>query len=314
MKKIKPVLNIIAAFVSLAMSVTAFAVDVLPSWDEFKQVRENGKSFWQLDIENDSLLFRDRDSFYTAGDRIGQSYTQADRSHALTYGWNVGQDLYTASDIKLTPQELSPIDHPYAAWLYARVFKEINEATGRSMYLGFDFGCFGACAGGAWFQTHLHRLIKQPAPQGWSTQLHNEWGGILTGEYSPGRVLPAAGIDIAPRFKAHFGNILTDASAEGLLRFGSLNSLPQQAASYGFSRAEVKAVAYNASIQGGYFNHQATTVRHKTLVGELEIGYMWRNDQYGLSASVVRRSNEIKELTNGQGAENFARLQFFYAM
>ncbi|MFZ6767097.1 lipid A-modifier LpxR family protein [Undibacterium sp. Di26W] len=286
----------------------------MPSWDEFKQVRQTGKTVLQLDIDNDSLLLKKDDGFYTSGNRIGQTTTQADALQSLTYGWRFGQDLYTASDIKLLPRQIAKIDHPYAGWLYAGMFREKSEATGKSLKLGLDLGCLGPCAGGEWSQTHLHRLINQPLPQGWSTQVRNEWGMVLTGEFSPGRLLPFSGVDVAPRFKGHFGNIFTDAGAELLFRAGSLNTLPEQAANYGFLRTEVKAVAYNASIQGGYFNKQANAVSPKTMVGEVEIGYLWRNDQYGLSASIIRRSNEIRELSNGQGAQNFARLQFFYAM
>ena len=296
------------------LASSAFADNGLPSWEEFKQVRQAGKSFLQVDIDNDSLLMKKDDGFYTSGNRIGQTYVQGSNGQSLTYGWRIGQDLYTASDIKLAPKQIAAIDHPYAGWLYAGIFREKNQASGESQRLALDIGCLGPCAGGEWTQTHLHRLISQPLPQGWSTQLRNEWGVVLSGEYAPLRYAPLSWLDMTPRFKGHFGNIFTDASAELTLRAGSLNALPEQAASYAFLRGELKAVGYNASIQGGYFNKPTLSVTPKTMVGELELGYLWRNDSYGLSASVIRRSNEIRELSNGQGAQNFARLQIFYAM
>lgn len=314
MNPAQPVHRIVIGLSLLLTSASAFSDNMLPSWDEFSQVRQGGKSFLQLDIDNDSLLFKKDDGFYTSGNRIGQTYSRGDASQSLTYGWRLGQELYTASDIKLKPGQISPLDHPYAGWLYAGIFKEKNEVDGKSLRLGLDLGCLGPCAGGEWTQTHLHRLLKQPLPQGWSTQLRNEWGAVLTAEYSPGRLLPASNVDLTPRFRGHFGNIFTDASGELLLRAGSLNVLPEQPASFAFARAEVKAIAYNATIQGGYFNDQASLVKPKTMVGELEIGYLWRNDSYGLSAAIIRRSNEIRQLSNGQGAQNFARLQVFYAM
>ncbi|MFZ6872805.1 lipid A deacylase LpxR family protein [Undibacterium sp. Di27W] len=314
MNQIKPVLKFSTALAAVFFTASTFAQEALPSWDEFAQVRQTGKITWLVDIDNDSLLFKKEDGFYTAGNKIGQSFTKTNAAQALTYGWRVGQELYTASDIKLTPNQISRNDHPYAGWLYAGIYREKNEASGQSQRLSLDLGCLGPCAGGEWTQTHLHRLLKQPLPQGWSTQLRNEWGAVLSGEYSPGRIVAMSNIDIAPRLKGRFGNIFTDASAELMIRAGSLNALPEQPASYGFLRTELKAVAYNASIQGGYFNNQATTVKPKSLVGEFEIGYLWRGENYGASASFIRRSNEIKELSNGQGAQNFARLQFIYAM
>ncbi|MFZ6744257.1 lipid A deacylase LpxR family protein [Undibacterium sp. JH2W] len=314
MNQIKPVLKFSAALAAVFFTASAFGQEVLPSWDEFAQVRQAGKITWLVDIDNDSLLLKKEDGFYTAGNRIGQSFTKTNAKQALTYGWRLGQELYTASDIKLTPNQISRNDHPYAGWLYAGLYREKSEADGQSQRLGLDIGCLGPCAGGEWTQTHLHRLLKQPLPQGWSTQLRNEWGAVLSGEYSPGRAVVMPYIDIAPRIKGRLGNIFTDASAELMIRAGRLNALPEQAASYGFLRTELKAVAYNASMQGGYFNNQATTVKPKSMVGEFEIGYLWRGENYGASASFIRRSNEIRELSNGQGAQNFARLQFIYAM
>lgn len=292
----------------------AMADSVLPSWQEFSQVKANGQAVWQLTIDNDSLLLKKDDGFYTSGNQIEQRWVQSSPLQALTYGWHLGQALYTASDIKLPPSGMAANDHPYAGWLYAGVFREQSEVTGKSSRIGLELGCLGPCAGGAWTQTNLHRILQQPLPQGWDSQLRNEWGAVLSAEISPGRLLPLSGVDLTPRFTARFGNIFTDAGVELNLRAGRLNALPEQAAHYGFVRTEIKAVAYNASLQGGYFNHQRTDVTPKTAVGELELGYLWRASQYGLSASVLRRSNEIRELSNGKGAQNFARVQFFYAM
>lgn len=314
MNQIKPVLKFSTLLAALLFSASVFAQETLPSWGEFAQVRQAGKITWQVDIDNDSLLLKKDDGFYTSGNRIGQSFTKADSMQALTYGWRLGQELYTASDIKLAPSQIAKIDHPYAGWLFAGLYREKNEANGKSQRLGLDIGCMGPCAGGEWTQTHLHRLLKQPLPQGWSTQLRNEWGAVLSGEYSPGRMALLSNVDIAPRLKGRFGNIFTDASAELMIRGGNLNAMPEQVASYGFLRTELKAVAYNASIQGGYFNNQDTAVKPKSLVGEFEVGYFWRGENYGASASFIRRSNEIKELSNGKGAQNFARLQIIYAM
>ncbi|MFZ6773630.1 lipid A-modifier LpxR family protein [Undibacterium sp. SXout7W] len=296
--------------------LNAVAADViaLPSIQEYKQVNSVGKVAWQLDIDNDSLLMNKDDGFYTSGNRIGRSVVSASAMQSISYGWRIGQDLYTASDIKLQPSQLSRFDHPYAAWLYAGIFRDSTDVTGRSFSLGLDVGCLGPCAGGKWTQTNLHRLIQQPLPQGWDSQLRNEWGVIVSAEASPGRLLPLSGMDIAPKLKLHLGNIQTDVSAELLMRAGHLNTLPTHAASYAYLRTELKAVAYNATIQGGYF-HQPTQPLHvKNGVGEVELGYLWKGDQYGVSASLIRRSNEIKELSNGVGAQNFARLQFIYVM
>lgn len=292
----------------------SFAQSALPSWDEYRAVSAKGISVWQLDIENDSLLFDGRDGFYTSGVGLGQRNVLNTQDNSTGYGWRIGQELYTASDTKLLPSQLSPRDHPYAGWLFGGVYKESADSSGRSLRLGLNVGCLGPCAGGDWSQTHLHRLLHQPLPQGWSTQLGNEWGAVLYGEWSPVRWSPAAYLDITPVLRGRFGNIFTDAAAGLTIRAGALNRLPEQPANYAFFRAEAKEVAYNATIQGGYFANQDTGVDPKRSVGELEAGYVWRGERFGINASIVRRSNEIRQLTNGEGAQNFAKILFFYTM
>ncbi|MES2104214.1 MAG: lipid A deacylase LpxR family protein [Pseudomonadota bacterium] len=300
---------------SLALAcLPSFAQSAMPSWDEYQDVRAKGISVWQLNIENDSLLLNNKDGFYTSGVQLGQRSVLNTQDKSTSYGWRIGQELYTASDTKLLPSQLSPRDHPYAGWLFGGVYKETADASGRSIRLGLDLGCLGPCAAGDWSQTHLHRLLHQPLPQGWSTQLGNEWGAVLYGEWSPLRWAPAAALDLTPIVKGRFGNIFTDASLGLTARAGKLNALPEQAANYVFFKAEAKAVTYNATIQGGYFANEHTLVDPKRGVGEIELGYVWRGESYGINASIVRRSNEIRQLTNGEGAQNFAKILFFYAM
>jgi hypothetical protein len=73
-------------------------------------------------------------------------------------------------------------------------------------------------------------------------------------------------------------------------------------------------VAYNASLQGGYFNHQTISITPQRLVPEVEFGYQYRNEKWGFLASVMRRGNEIKELREAQGAQNIGKIQISYAL
>ena len=127
---------------------------------DYQRVSAQGKSTTFLDVENDTLLLRRDDGFYTSGLRIVQQYGVRDPDRLSIFGWRLGQELYTASDIKLAPAELAASDHPYAGWLYGGFFKETHHADGKRSKFGFDIGCIGPCAGGEWTQTNLHRVIK----------------------------------------------------------------------------------------------------------------------------------------------------------
>jgi lipid A 3-O-deacylase len=230
-----------------------------------------------------------------------------------TYGWRFGQQIYTASDIKLRPEQIRQVDHPYAGWLYGGFFKQIQGNDGTHTRVGIDIGCLGPCAGGEWTQTNLHRVLNQPLPQGWDKQVKNELGVVLHAEIAPVRWTPHRAFDITPHVKLRFGNIFTDVGAGVLLRAGQLHVSPAQSSFHGFLRAEMLAVGHNGTLQGGYFSkNNPHTVEPKRFVGEAAIGAVWRSGQYGFTASLVRRSNENRALPDSIGAQNFVRLQFSY--
>lgn len=281
--------------------------------DDFRHVRANGKAGTRIVIDNDSLLLDRRDGFYTSGGRISREYWLHEAGRSTGFGWRIGQELYSPSDIKLPPEQIAPQDHPYAGWLYGGMFRETRRDDGYRTTFGFDLGCLGPCAGGEWTQEKLHRILNQPLPQGWSRQVRNEAGVVLYGEVAPLRWTPHAAVDIVPTFHGRFGNIFTDAGAGITVRAGRLNLRPDAPTLHGYARVDVSAVGYNATLQGGYFsNGNPHTVEPKRAVGEAEIGIVWTEGPYGAGASLTRRSNEIAGLSNAQGAQSFVRFVFSY--
>lgn len=297
----------------LALPTLAQADPAAAVWRDFQTARAQGEVSYRLEVDNDSLLFRKRDGFYSSGIRYTQQYAVRAADHLDLYGWRIGQEIYTPSDIKLAPAAISRSDHPYAGWLYGGVFRAAHFTDGGYYRYGLDLGCIGPCAGGEWVQTRLHHLIDQPQPQGWSQQIKNELGAVLYADYAPGRWQINRWADVTPSVHGRFGNVYTDAGASLQLRAGRLNLLPDQPSLHGFMRLDARAVGYNATLQGGYFsNGSPHTVAPQRLVGEAEVGVAWNHAPFALSASIVRRSTEIRALSNAAGAENFARLLFSY--
>lgn len=280
---------------------------------DYQRTRAEGRVTHLLEIDNDSLLFNRNDGFYTSGIRYTQMHELHIGSNITGFGWRFGQELYTASDIKLPPEQIGPPDHPYAGWLYGGFFKHEEREDGSQVTAGVDLGCLGPCAGGYWTQTNLHRLLNQPLPQGWSKQVTNEPGVVLYANIAPLRWTPTESIDITPHVEGRFGNIFTDAGGGVMIRAGRLPAWPDRSTLHGFVRADVHVVGYNATLEGGYFsNDDPHTVEPKRLVGEAEAGVIWIKGPYGAKVGLVRRSNEIEDLPNSIGAQNFVRLQFYY--
>lgn len=284
---------------------------------DFQRIRQQGSATVMLDIDNDSLLLQKNDGFYTSGARITQQYAlrSSDNERLDVVGWRIGHEMYSASDIKLSPASISANDHPYAAWLYGGAYKEGHHADGAHWQLGLDVGCLGPCAAGEWVQNNLHRALDQPLPQGWSQQVRNEFGAVLHAEIAPARWSPLSWLDATSSLQGRFGNIFTDATLDVTMRVGRLNLLPDAPALYGFSRLSAHAVAYDATLQGGYFSKDnPRTAQPKRLLGEAEIGLVWQQARYGIRASLVRRGNVIRDWPDAAGAQNFARLQFLYSL
>jgi lipid A 3-O-deacylase len=306
-------LSLIAGTLLAAICVSAKADALSGLMADYQRARTEGRVTHALGIDNDSLLLNRDDGFYTSGLFYAQRHAMRDAGKLTAFGWRVGQELYTASDIKLPPALVGPPDHPYAGWLFGGFFKETYRADGSHVKAGIDIGCLGPCAGGEWTQKTLHRLLRQPLPQGWSRQVKNEFGVVLHADIAPVRWAPAAWIDVTPSIKGRFGNIYTDIGGGLTVRAGRLNALPDQPSLHGFVRLDARAVAYNASLQGGYFSSgNPHTVAPKRHVGEIEGGLAWNREPYGLAFSIVRRSNEVRDIPNSIGTQNFVRLQFSY--
>lgn len=282
-------------------------------FDDFGKARAEGKVTHAVDIDNDTLLLNRNDGFYSSGMAYRQEHTLRGADETAVFGWRIGQELYTPSDIKLPASQVSLSDHPYAGWLYGGVYKQTYRADGTHMLVGIDIGCLGPCSGGEWTQTNFHRIIDQPLPQGWSKQVKNEVGAVLYADVAPVRWAPLASVDVTPSIKGRFGNIFTDVGAGVTVRAGRLNTMPRAPSFFGYLRADARAVGYNATLQGGYFSaNNLHTVDPKRWVGEAELGVSWSSGVYGARFAVVRRSNEISGLPNSVGAQTFARLEFSY--
>jgi lipid A 3-O-deacylase len=291
------------------------ALAEVPVWSdsELETISAHGMVTDVVDFENDSLLLTQRDGFYTSGMRYSRHYRLRTRLGWRSTGWRFGQQIYTTSDVRLEPDQISRLDHPYAGWLYGGFMMRSEADDGSETALGLDMGCLGPCAGGAVTQEFTHRVLKQPRPRAWQTQLGNEWGIVLhAGGRAPYLKL-AQWLDLRPGLSMRLGNIFTDLSAEASLRAGQLQSVANSSLTYVFLRGAVRAVGYDATLQGGFFSDDdARTVSPKRWTGEFEAGMQWLAPLWGLRVSFVRRSNEIAGLSALAGRQDMLRLSISF--
>ncbi len=286
--------------------------------------------------ENDSLFFNS-DKHYTQGLRL----SDLGASLKPESGWNglfdfigrntplfqsspdrrialfLGQSIFTPKNVSIRPPD--PHDRPYAGWLY--IGASLLQDTDRQMLenLEFDAGIVGPGSLAKQVQNDFHQFIGVAQARGWSSQLQNEpgimlsyerlWRVPLTGDSNNG-------IDIVPQLGATAGNIMTYGDIGGLLRIGKglqadygpirirpalsgtdyfdAGALDGEIGFYFFAGAQGRAVGHNIFLDGNTFRH-SPSVPKKYLVADLQAGFslVW-SSSFRFDVSVVRRTEEFR--------------------
>ena len=132
--------------------------------------------------------------------------------------------MFTPTNLsQKTPQ---PNDRPYAAWLYTGT--GLLQETKHEDYHSLEnaellIGVVGPAALGRLTQNDFHQFIGKPVALGWSNQIHNEPGVVLTYERKWRFQQKIAGnfaVDAIPEIGGSGGNVLTYAEVGGLVRIG----------------------------------------------------------------------------------------------
>lgn len=318
----------------LLVSFPACAQDRVDSLEK-DVTRENkgalDDKFITLTFENDSIG-QGSDQNYTNGARLSYFDLNAsfpDIAHQIadyvpTFSINstssifysIGQNLYTPSDI--TSREQNPKDRPWAAFLYGSM--GMTTLTGNHTdELEATLGIVGPLALGEPVQSAVHKHItNSPEPMGWSNQLKNEPGVVLSWQRRWPRALhyEVAGLSMgaSPYFGASVGNIYTYGSTGVGFRLASDKSrwsdtpLRVQPAMSGtgffgvpprgwdwylFGGVEGRAVARNIFLDGNTFS-DSHSVDKFPLVGDAHAGIAFTFGRTRLSYTAVYRSREFQ--------------------
>jgi hypothetical protein len=232
----------------------------------------------------------------------------------------VGQSIFTPENLNIKPP--SPRDRPYGGWLYAG--DSLLQETGNSLEnLELDLGVVGPGAFGEQVQNDWHQFIGIHQAQGWSNQLQNEPGLVLSYERSwriplvpiGNRDGVENGIDIVPELGGTGGNVFTYADGGAQIRFGrhleadygqvhvrpalsgtdyfNPAALDDDLGYYLFAGVQGRAVARNIFLDGNTFR-QSASVTHKIFVADLTAGVsVFWSTRIRLDLSVMRRTPEF---------------------
>ena len=290
---------------------------------------------YELLEENDSLYFH-TDKHYTQGLRLSYlaptvpagdwwdrpfDYLAAntpifaapstDRRYALF----LGQSIFTPENLTLKPPSLR--DRPYAGWLYGGVSLLQNSGDRMLENLELDLGVVGPGALGEQVQNDWHQFIGVNQAKGWSDQIQNEPGAMLS--YERMWRLPLLdgpfGVDVVPEAGATLGNVMTYGDVGGMLRigsdlgtdFGPTRVRPALSGTdyfdgdkaapglngYFYVGTQGRVVGRNIFLDGNTFR-TSPSVSKKILVADLDSGFvfLW-SSRVRIDFSVVRRTEEF---------------------
>ncbi len=137
------------------------------------------------------------------------------------YGAFLGQSMFTPQNLFLGNPDKT--DRPYAGWLYAggRLYREDGDTLDRAEA---TLGVVGPASGADSLQKWWHAigLFGGVKPQGWSHQLRDEPGLVLTEQHIAryGTTLGGFEVEALPELSVTVGNVFDYAAAGAMVRFG----------------------------------------------------------------------------------------------
>lgn len=285
-------------------------------------------------VENDNFALTYKDKHYTNG--IYLSWTSpptqggdyfsgfvdgiADASPgeigSYRHTFFLGQSIFTPKD--LARRTLDANDRPYAGWLYGGV-KAYRETDAHLDRLGLSLGVVGPWSLANEAQVWIHSVnpVSPQRPNGWTNQIHNEPGFVVSHQRIwRSLTLPVGGLEaeMLPQTSLAFGNILTYAGAGLSLRLGQHLDAdwgpPAIAPSlegtdfvhrerggfawYVFGGVEGRAVARNIFLDGNTFRDSPSVAKNH-LVGDVRAGVAMLMGGVNLYLTYTLRSHEFKK-------------------
>lgn len=321
------------SFFRLALAASA-AMIATPAFAEDRP--DEVKGALTLVGENDSLS-SGADRNYTSGIKLEyvspvnvmpkwvralDDFTRATTNTRPSFwGVAVGQSIFTPQDISANP---APADqHPYAGWLYAQILvaAEENVIARAPRFIDLfelEFGMVGPSAQGQEAQSGIHQLLGAPEPNGWDSQLHDEFAVAVSVErkWRAEKVfanLPGdLEVDAVPGIGITLGTLRTEAKAGASFRLGQhlasdygaprvrpglggvgYFKATQPYSWYLFGGFDLRAVGRNLFLDGNTFRDSAR-VDKKPFVVDVQAGLAVQTGDWRLAYTYVTRSEEFE--------------------
>jgi hypothetical protein len=233
--------------------------------------------------------------------------------HALNYyGVSLSRIGYTPTSIRHFGEPV-PGERPYCAVLYlSHSLVSMDPARRLRLSTRINTGFIGPNLLGEDEQIAIHTALGNILPIGWEYQVENDYvlnyeAGIEKG------IFDSKCFTVTGLAEARAGTLSDDVSAGSMIRvgymqpyFSNLGITRSKAARkfqcYLFFRGKIRAVAYNATMQGGVINHNSTYVVPASdverLLGTASYGMVISCRKLALEYSLASITKEYKNGKN----------------
>ena len=271
-----------------------------------------------LQFDND--IFSNTDRYYTNGIVLGLTtpalstlavnklMPNAPDNGEITSSLSLHQSMFTPLTTK-TPPVLQN-DRPYASTLYLNYSQtaQNSEATYK-LTSSIKIGVIGSAALGQLLQQSVHHTLPgNDTPLGWETQINNDLVLDYSLDYSQ-RVLSGPMFEMYTGSSVSLGTLYTQAAIHMDVRAGTLNLSKVRSSAtrpvtggwhYGtHSGISMNAVGYDATLQGGVFNHEnlftLTSAEVQRLVPAAYLGLFAGYNKFQLSITQHYLGREFKQ-------------------
>lgn len=252
----------------------------------------SGNKYFRINYENDFFAAFDRD--YTQGILIEKVHPALSvfpfmkilwhpKQSAIKYGLAIEHNAYTPNDI--SQYDIQYGDRPYAGVLMLKSFLIADNFEKRlRISVSFNTGIIGPAAGGEQMQRTIHHWINYTQPEGWHNQIQNDL--VLNYQVNVEKaVYEYQNLFLVSAYgSARLGTLSDKISAGFTASLGNFTSpylpcsLPKKAFQwYVYFHLAGNAVGYDATLQGGVFNHSSVYT-----IDAGEVNRFTLQDKYGL--------------------------------
>jgi len=286
----------------------------------------NPEGYFRLYYDNDVLSATDR--YYTQGIRLELSapfLRKALLSGALPplnehasnyYGMALEQDGFTPRSIR--HDSIYYGERPYASVAFVSGFLiSVDKEQGQRLTTQLDLGVIGPAAKGEEEQKGIHYALNNIQPLGWEYQIDNDAVVNYTVNYEKGFLLKKH-MEFVGMAEVRAGTLYDDISVGATIRIGWMQpyfenlGLSKDRRSnrkfqcYILVREKVRAVGYNATMQGGLFNRNSVYTLNKDeitrVVGRADIGIVLAYKRLSVEYTKVHITPEFETgLRHGWG-------------